>query len=227
MSINDIDRSTRLRIWQQNVGKSWPATLHLINAGLHDDYDVIALQEPYLDSLGNTRASHKWRVIYPTKSAGGRHPYRTVLLINNSISTSICQPMPFPSHDVIAVHFAFPNNPFTLFSIYNDGEHDITVDTLSKFHEEHKAAIYPSPNAHVVWVGDFNRHHLYWDREEDHHLFTPNALQASEHLLEVVTDWSMHMALPPRIPTHEHYVSKRRSRLDNVFCTEHTAGLLQ
>jgi len=135
--------------------------------------------------------------------------------------------MPFPSHDVIAVHFAFPNNPFTLFSIYNDGEHDITVDTLSKFREEHKAAIYPSPNAHVVWVGDFNRHHLYWDREEDHHLFTPNALQASEHLLEVVTDWSMHMALPPRIPMHEHYVSKRRSRLDNVFCTEHTAGLLQ
>jgi hypothetical protein len=33
------------------------------------------------------------------------------------------------------------------------------------------------------------------------------------------------MALPPNTPTHEHYVSKQQSRLDNVFCTEHTMNL--
>jgi len=107
--------------------------LHLINAGLHDEYNIIVLQEPYLDSLGNTQASHKWRVIYPTKNAGGCHPYHGVLLINNSISTLLCQPIPFPSHDVVAVHFAFLNNPLTLFNIYNDGEREVTIDALSKF----------------------------------------------------------------------------------------------
>ena len=91
--------------------------LHLLNMGLHDDYDILALQEPYLDRLGNTRASHKWWVIYPTMSAGGHHPCRVVLLINSSISTSICQPIPVPSHDVVAVHIAFPNNPLTLFKL--------------------------------------------------------------------------------------------------------------
>jgi len=40
--------------------------LHLINAGLHDEYNIIVLQEPYLDSLGNMQASHKWRVILYT-----------------------------------------------------------------------------------------------------------------------------------------------------------------
>jgi len=52
-------------------------------------------------------------------------------------------------------------------------------------------------------------------------------MKASERLLEVVTDWSMTMALPPRTPTHKHYVSKQQTRLDNVFCTEHTMALLQ
>src|SRR5882762_1838520 len=102
--------------------------IHLLNKGLHDNYDVLAIQEPYLDTLGNTRASHKWQVVYPTKSAGGCHPYRTVLLINNSISTSLCHPIPVPSHDVTVVHFAFPNSPLTLFNIYNDGEADSTLD---------------------------------------------------------------------------------------------------
>jgi len=68
--------------------------------------------------------------------------------------------------------------------------------------------IYPSPSTHVVWVGDFNRHHPIWDQEEDHHLFTPIALQAAECLLGTVADWSMSMVLPPRTPTHKHYVSK-------------------
>ena len=54
MSINNTRMNTQLRIWQQNVSKSWPAMLHLINEGLHDDYDIMAIQEPYLDSLGNT-----------------------------------------------------------------------------------------------------------------------------------------------------------------------------
>ena len=103
-----------------------------------------------------------------------------VLLINNSISMTLCRPIPFPSHDVVAVHFAFLGNPLTLFSIYNDGESNITIDALSAFHTEHEALIYPMPNAHVVWVGDFNRHHPYWDREEDHQLFTPSALWASK-----------------------------------------------
>src|SRR5882762_11556716 len=129
MSNNNTAMNMQLRIWQQNVCKSWTAMLHLLNEGLHNDYDVLALQEPYPDSLGNTWASHKWQVIYPTMTTGGCHPYHAVLLINSSISTSICQPIPIPSHNIIAVHFAFPNNP--LFSAFTMMASKMSPQTLS------------------------------------------------------------------------------------------------
>ena len=87
--------------------------------------------------------------------------------------------------------------------------------------------LYPMLSVHIIWVGNFNRHHPCLDWEEDQHLFMPNALEAAKHLLSTVTDWSMCMVLPPRTPTHKHYISKQKTRLDNVFCTEHTLDLIQ
>ena len=42
----------RLRIWQQNLNKSSPAHYDLINSPLHKDWDLLALQEPYIDAFG-------------------------------------------------------------------------------------------------------------------------------------------------------------------------------
>ena len=47
-----------LRIWQQNLAKSRMAQLKLLNSNtLHKEWDLILMQEPYIDQLGNTRAS--------------------------------------------------------------------------------------------------------------------------------------------------------------------------
>jgi Endonuclease/Exonuclease/phosphatase family len=223
---NSNTTQTRLRIWQQNVGKSITSIQHLLNSDLHDHYDILALQEPYLDHLGNTRASHKWRALYPTIKADGRHPYRTAILINNSISTNLCRPRPFPSPDVTVIHLAFPNNPITIFNIYNDGEHDHTIDKLLTYRAENLDTLYPVPQAHILWLGDFNRHHPTWDHARNHRYFTVAALRAAEHLLTATADWNLHMALLSNTPTHEHYVSKQQSRLNNVFCTDHTLNLI-
>ena len=56
----------RLRIWQQNINRSMTSIQHILNSNMHLRYDVIALQEPYLGSYSNTRASRHWRVVYPT-----------------------------------------------------------------------------------------------------------------------------------------------------------------
>ncbi|KII91391.1 hypothetical protein PLICRDRAFT_105097, partial [Plicaturopsis crispa FD-325 SS-3] len=56
---------TRLKIWQQNLNKSSKAHFDLINSAVHKDYDILAIQEPYLDSFANTKATSKWRVVYP------------------------------------------------------------------------------------------------------------------------------------------------------------------
>jgi hypothetical protein len=71
----------------------------------------------------------------------------------------------------------------------------------------------------VVWAGDFNRHHPLWDQDEDTHLFTTQMQRAAERLINMVADYDMEMLLPKGIPTLEHMVTKRYSRLDNVFAS--------
>ena len=71
----------RLRIWQQNLNKSRVVQEDLINSGVYKDYDVLILQEPYIDSYGNTKATSNWRVVYPTSFLSRTHPTRSVMLI--------------------------------------------------------------------------------------------------------------------------------------------------
>ena len=47
----------RFNVWQQNLNKSQVAQEDLINASIHKDYDVLVLQEPYIDAFGNTKAT--------------------------------------------------------------------------------------------------------------------------------------------------------------------------
>ncbi|KNZ74021.1 hypothetical protein J132_08675 [Termitomyces sp. J132] len=55
----------KLCIWQQNVWKSDIAQAAMLNTACPEDWDMLAIQEPYLDHLGNTKASSYWRVVYP------------------------------------------------------------------------------------------------------------------------------------------------------------------
>ncbi|KAG6858909.1 hypothetical protein C0991_001740, partial [Blastosporella zonata] len=48
----------KLRIWQQNVRKSFTTQADLINSIRPEAWDIVALQEPYLNSYGNTMANN-------------------------------------------------------------------------------------------------------------------------------------------------------------------------
>ena len=71
----------------------------------------------------------------------------------------------------------------------------------------------------MIWAGDFNRHHLLWDRDEDTHLFTRQAQRAAEKLIDVLAEYDMTMALLKGIPTLQHMQSKCYSCPDNLFCS--------
>ena len=73
-------------------------------------------------------------------------------------------------------------------------------------------------NATMVWAGNFNRHHLLWDKNEDN-LFTGQALRAAETLINLLAEHDMEMALPKGDSTLQHMVTKRYSRPDNLFCS--------
>jgi hypothetical protein len=44
----------KLRIWQQNVHKSKTAQEYVLNTANPENWDVIALQEPWFDTYGNS-----------------------------------------------------------------------------------------------------------------------------------------------------------------------------
>ena len=79
---------------------------------------------------------------------------------------------------------------------------------------------------HIVWAGDFKRHHLMWDKETDDRLFTTRALEDAGKLIEMLADLDLKMALPKRQPTLEHMVTKSCSCLDNMWCTAEIFDLI-
>jgi endonuclease/exonuclease/phosphatase family metal-dependent hydrolase len=80
--------------------------------------------------------------------------------------------------------------------------------------------------AHVIWLGDFNRHYPHWDNHDNTRLFTREAHKATEVLINVVAEAGLEMALPGGIPTHIHNVTKKWTRLDQVFISEHSTELI-
>jgi len=56
----------------------------------------------------------------------------------------------------------------------------------------------------MIWAGNFNRHHLLWNRDEDTHLFTAQATRATKRLISLLAEHDIEMALPKGILTLEH-----------------------
>lgn len=88
MSRRPSKTPTKLRIWQQNARKSLHVTHCILQQADPEKYDVIAIQEPYLDDKLRTRASSYWHVHYPTNHLlDGQARTRSLLLVNTNISS--------------------------------------------------------------------------------------------------------------------------------------------
>jgi exonuclease III len=116
----------------------------------------------------------------------------------------------------------------TIFNIYNDSSNNNTIKLLTSFTRQHQEEIEITDTgiAHIIWLGDFNRHHPYWDDPNNTRLFTNEALSAAERLIEAVADVNLEMVLLQGIPMHWHNVTKLWSRLDQVFLTTHSENIL-
>ena len=111
----------RLRIWQQNLNKSDKAQFDLINSLIQKQWDLLLLQEPYIDSFGNTKANSKWHTVYPSSHLTNNDTNRSVILVNMALDTNTWAQMPFEgSNDVTVIQFHLPQGQLTIFNIYND-----------------------------------------------------------------------------------------------------------
>jgi len=220
----------KISIWQQNINKS-PACQHDLlssNKLTSMNIDVIALQEPAIINASRSIAAREWISVYPTLHLNNPEKTRSLLLIQAQISTDSWNQLDFLSSDVTVVQFTSEWGKLTLFNIYNKGEGNNTIRLLTKYQRDNHASLEQcqTGNAHQIWMGDFNRHHPYWDDPSDLQLFTDSATAAAELLIEAVAEAGLEMALPNGIPTHCHSITKWWTRLDNVFISENSTDMV-
>ena len=190
--------------------------------------NIIALQEPAVNTLNQTVAAKDWIAVYPSTHGANPTKTRSITLIRAQISTDNWNQIDFLSGDVTIIQLTGDWGILTIFNIYNDGNNNDTINALTKFHRDnsHILGQRDSEGAHYIWLGDFNRHHPQWDDPNDTRLFTRDALRASEILIDALADAGLEMALPSGTPTHLHNATKRWSRLDQVFVSEHSENLV-
>ena len=124
----------KLRIWQQNVHKSKTAHSYVINTANPKDWDILALQEPWIDSYRNSRGSQYWRVIYPANFyEEDRTRVRSILLVNTNLSTDCYIPLLIPHSDITALRFKGDNGFLSVFNIYNEITNNDTLRALDLF----------------------------------------------------------------------------------------------
>ncbi len=132
------------------------------------------------------------------------------MLIRADVSTENWNQVEFPSSGVTVIQMSGHWGKITVFNIYNDGEGDDMIKLLTDYHHRNRATLEQAEagEAHIIWLSNFNRHHPAWDSLEDHRLFTNEAMEAAEKLIEAVADAGLDMVLPSGTPTHKHNATK-------------------
>jgi hypothetical protein len=117
-----------LWIRQQNLNKSLITTEHILNSLAPDDFDIIAIQEPYIDFTGNARAKHQWYPIYPRthyiEEAGHT---RSMILVNKKIASTAWTVIDVDSPDVTGILIKTQAINVLIFNLYCDQKHSKAI----------------------------------------------------------------------------------------------------
>jgi len=221
---------TPIRLWilQINLNKSSKAHLELYNKVSQKKWDIVLVQEPHVMAMGNIRIPNRYVMVTPVDQFKDSAPVtRAVTWVSLDLATSSWKILNMPgTNDVTAIQMASKYGRLTIINIYNDCTHSRTLWTVCEFLRANCAEVLSRPDDHLLWSGDFNRHHLMWDNELDDRLFMPRALEDAGKLIELLADLNLKMALPKGQLTLEHLVTKKYSRPDNVWCSEEVFELI-
>jgi len=200
------------------MNKSRKAQLDFMHRVDPKKFDIIALQEPYLDKRGNSRTSNQWYSTYPKNHYIDAFKTRSLLLVNKDIPTDAWNPIELDSPDISAIQVKTPIRNLVIVNIYNDQTHSRSLQIINTYmRKRHQSQRAGDPPTHAVWLGDFNRHHPLWDEPRNAHLFTCSNLDDAQILLDLLAKYDMHMALPKHLPTLQAMRTGNLTRPDNVF----------
>ena len=203
------DNLKSIAILQINLNKSEKAHLDILNEEVSQKYDIILIKEPYTTTFNMIRTPTNFRPVIPIHRLQDDAQIRSVIWVNKRLDTKDWITLDIPgSNDIMAIQLKGPYGKLAIFNIYNDCTHSRNETVLGNYIQSHSNNLTRSENHHMIWAGDFNRHHPLWDRDEDIHLFTGQATRDAEGLIRLLADYNMQMALPKGVPTLQHMRSK-------------------
>jgi len=145
-----------LRILQYNVQKSKDGVLVPLIDGNHAPYDIIAVQEPWLNPCVATTycpRSCPYTLVFPQQGRA-----RTCIYINKQIPLAQWHSGSEP--DYCWVRLELETGPLTIHNLYSETPESYeTIVWNTPIPQVLEAT--QSPGRHIV-VGDFNLHHTMW-----------------------------------------------------------------
>jgi Endonuclease-reverse transcriptase len=192
---------TNLRILQINLNKSEKAHLDIINDKVSSRYDIMLIQEPHATAFRGIRTPANFRPVFPKNRFTDDASVRSVIWVNTRLETKNWKILDIPhTNDITAIQIKGTYGKISIFNVYNDCTHSRNETIFRDYLAAQRELVIDGNDTHMIWAGDFNRHHPLWDDDKDTHLFTTQALRNAEGIINLLAEHDMEMSLPKGIP---------------------------
>ena len=133
---------------------------YILNQANPKDFNLLLIQEPWLDHLGNSCGTPNWHIVYPPSiNQYQQGPICSIILVNTNISTDNYTILDIPCNDITAVHFKGDFGHCSLINVYNDCTNNNTIYMLNNFLSSSVFALFhtsdftlshhPEPSSHT------------------------------------------------------------------------------
>jgi hypothetical protein len=172
--MNSHQNAKPFHIWQQNMVKSSTAQHDLLAKADPKEWDIIALQEPYLNHLHLTHANPHRNIIYPSNKNLNNQPHScSIILLNTNIHPKQTSQISINSSNITAVLIVTNSHPLIIINMYNDNNNNNnnnTINIIKETWEAHKDIWLANPNTELIILSNFNCHHSTWESCNNAHL---------------------------------------------------------
>ena len=162
-------------------------------------------------------ANPHWYTIYPMEHYIAPEKTRSIIFLNKHIATDLWTQVDFASLYVSTVQVQMAAGKLLIINTYNHCTNTNAIDCVLSVMQTRGGTRNTVGVKHIIWLGDFNRHHPMWDEDHNAHLFMRTNLDGAQHLINVVIELNLKMALPKDLLTLCAMVSGNHMRPDNVF----------
>lgn len=123
-----------------------------------EKYDIIAIQEPYIDFLGNAQAGSHWYSIYPRSHYIDKGKQtRSMILVNKWLATEAWEKLEVDSPDVTGIKIKVQTSVVQIFNIYCDCNHSDSITAINRhLGTQNQTEEAQAQDVQMMWIGDFN-----------------------------------------------------------------------